>query len=169
MAPSQKFRHLNAFFTDVIAASNFPRLSSMLSTVGACTLRPVVNAERTSSKRSINAFASEQFFDFVIVVYSAGRLDIDARPNQKLAFTRIAWRTPTLSDGVRGFNRVSVWCNHQAARSPAPARTSFSPAVRMIAAAFTWTLRSEEHTSELQSLRHLVCRLLLEKKKPTTR
>src|SRR5438045_4462123 len=28
--------------------------------------------------------------------------------------------------------------------------------------------RSEEHTSELQSLRHLVCRLLLEKKKDTT-
>src|ERR1039458_10417109 len=30
-----------------------------------------------------------------------------------------------------------------------------------------WTRcwRSEEHTSELQSLRHLVCRLLLEKKK----
>src|ERR1035441_10992508 len=28
-------------------------------------------------------------------------------------------------------------------------------------------LRSEEHTSELQSLRHLVCRLLLEKKNTT--
>src|SRR5262245_64473757 len=28
--------------------------------------------------------------------------------------------------------------------------------------------RSEEHTSELQSLRHLVCRLLLEKKKQKT-
>src|SRR5258705_5682182 len=28
--------------------------------------------------------------------------------------------------------------------------------------------RSEEHTSELQSLRHLVCRLLLEKKKSTS-
>src|SRR5437899_4320652 len=28
--------------------------------------------------------------------------------------------------------------------------------------------RSEEHTSELQSLRHLVCRLLLEKKKAKT-
>src|ERR1035438_8221811 len=28
--------------------------------------------------------------------------------------------------------------------------------------------RSEEHTSELQSLRHLVCRLLLEKKKYRT-
>src|SRR5947199_5874937 len=29
----------------------------------------------------------------------------------------------------------------------------------------TLRVRSEEHTSELQSLRHLVCRLLLEKKK----
>src|SRR5262245_64162581 len=29
--------------------------------------------------------------------------------------------------------------------------------------------RSEEHTSELQSLRHLVCRLLLEKKKERRR
>src|SRR5437899_9900294 len=31
------------------------------------------------------------------------------------------------------------------------------------------TFRSEEHTSELQSLRHLVCRLLLEKKKRARR
>src|SRR3712207_7802699 len=31
----------------------------------------------------------------------------------------------------------------------------------------TWTLRSEEHTSELQSRQYLVCRLLLEKKKYT--
>src|SRR5258708_31440810 len=29
-----------------------------------------------------------------------------------------------------------------------------------------WFFRSEEHTSELQSPDHLVCRLLLEKKKP---
>src|SRR5262245_65232365 len=32
----------------------------------------------------------------------------------------------------------------------------------------TLACRSEEHTSELQSLRHLVCRLLLEKKKKRT-
>src|SRR5690625_5916626 len=32
----------------------------------------------------------------------------------------------------------------------------------------TWTVRSEEHTSELQSRGHLVCRLLLEKKHSTT-
>src|SRR2546425_7468816 len=30
-----------------------------------------------------------------------------------------------------------------------------------------WAVRSEEHTSELQSLAYLVCRLLLEKKKAT--
>src|SRR5262245_64364012 len=38
---------------------------------------------------------------------------------------------------------------------------SSSPASR----SHSRTVRSEEHTSELQSLRHLVCRLLLEKKK----
>src|SRR5436853_3116366 len=36
---------------------------------------------------------------------------------------------------------------------------------RRLRRARTGRLRSEEHTSELQSLRHLVCRLLLEKKK----
>src|SRR5262245_62891437 len=37
------------------------------------------------------------------------------------------------------------------------------PIVVVTAVMVMW--RSEEHTSELQSLRHLVCRLLLEKKK----
>src|ERR1035441_11018217 len=36
------------------------------------------------------------------------------------------------------------------------------PSVRVVV---DFSRRSEEHTSELQSLRHLVCRLLLEKKK----
>src|SRR5438874_10341606 len=45
--------------------------------------------------------------------------------------------------------------------SPVDARPSDS---RMNA---PWTARSEEHTSELQSRRDLVCRLLLEKKKTT--
>src|SRR5262245_63826706 len=39
------------------------------------------------------------------------------------------------------------------------------PLVNVFAQAFSRGLRSEEHTSELQSLRHLVCRLLLENKK----
>src|SRR5947199_5436726 len=37
-----------------------------------------------------------------------------------------------------------------------------------LACALRPVARSEEHTSELQSLRHLVCRLLLEKKKKQT-
>src|SRR5687768_17803222 len=44
---------------------------------------------------------------------------------------------------------------HCSARSSTPRRTADTPAA----------LRSEEHTSELQSRLHLVCRLLLEKKK----
>src|SRR5258705_13020850 len=47
-------------------------------------------------------------------------------------------------------------------RLSAPRRWRISPADK--AAACRRAGRSEEHTSELQSLRHLVCRLLLEKK-----
>src|SRR5438876_8566043 len=44
------------------------------------------------------------------------------------------------------------------AREPSPSKCISSPMPKMRAA------RSEEHTSELQSPVHLVCRLLLEKK-----
>src|SRR5947199_3497142 len=54
------------------------------------------------------------------------------------------------------------WSNSSASppdrRSASFATCSISPGGRSSA------MRSEEHTSELQSLRHLVCRLLLEKK-----
>src|SRR2546422_880428 len=41
-------------------------------------------------------------------------------------------------------------------------------AIRDIGLSIAFPLRSEEHTSELQSRLHLVCRLLLEKKKNQT-
>src|SRR2546423_14817849 len=46
---------------------------------------------------------------------------------------------------------------------------SFSPTTRIRSIASDASMRSEEHTSELQSLAYLVCRLLLEKKKITKR
>src|SRR6266498_1097321 len=45
------------------------------------------------------------------------------------------------------------------------ARHIVTTAVEVLVADFDAALRSEEHTSELQSRPHLVCRLLLEKKK----
>src|SRR2546425_9712105 len=49
----------------------------------------------------------------------------------------------------------------------APARSSPAASRRSRASLSTTAGRSEEHTSELQSLAYLVCRLLLEKKKNT--
>src|SRR3712207_7744691 len=49
--------------------------------------------------------------------------------------------------------------------SPDPARVI--PGVKALAAGAVPELRSEEHTSELQSRQYLVCRLLLEKKNST--
>src|SRR5947199_7415498 len=47
------------------------------------------------------------------------------------------------------------------------ARNCPEPRVRGVGLGSRFSQRSEEHTSELQSLRHLVCRLLLEKKTET--
>src|SRR5262249_62360221 len=50
------------------------------------------------------------------------------------------------------------------ASATAAATVRYTPGAPSLAG----STRSEEHTSELQSLTNLVCRLLLEKKKPTT-
>src|SRR5229473_8622913 len=53
-----------------------------------------------------------------------------------------------------------------ARQKPATKEEEGERAVRRISdVSFAFLLRSEEHTSELQSLAYLVCRLLLEKKK----
>src|SRR5258708_24101348 len=55
------------------------------------------------------------------------------------------------------------------ARAAASAAAGSSPAARRsCSASMSRRVRSEEHTSELQSPDHLVCRLLLEKKKKIT-
>src|SRR3712207_6974000 len=59
-------------------------------------------------------------------------------------------------------------CSIAAARKVSPAASmTFSPSARNFWASLpiVVVLRSEEHTSELQSRQYLVCRLLLEKKK----
>src|SRR5690625_5455788 len=47
---------------------------------------------------------------------------------------------------------------------PPTTTTSYSPMMGMSRASSNATARSEEHTSELQSRGHLVCRLLLDNK-----
>src|SRR2546423_15137329 len=58
---------------------------------------------------------------------------------------------------------VPAAATSNASRCMAPAVTRLT-----CSRARSWNTRSEEHTSELQSLAYLVCRLLLEKKKNKT-
>src|SRR5262245_65781045 len=81
---------------------------------------------------------------------------------------RQIWRTALLTVTVAGGDRSPVLRSRsrQATMSAKPSRL---PAKRILLAEdddsmrgfLERALRSEEHTSELQSLRHLVCRLLL--------
>src|SRR5438309_6913265 len=62
------------------------------------------------------------------------------------------------------FPYTTLFRSRHPAPSTAAAVASGSAPSWPNSSSFTWT-RSEEHTSELQSQFHLVCRLLLEKKK----
>src|SRR5258705_5707437 len=67
-----------------------------------------------------------------------------------------------------GRGTVTTCCRSSTRKGRATATPSRSPTDRPPTSRAACTSpggRSEEHTSELQSLRHLVCRLLLEKKK----
>src|SRR5437016_8535755 len=78
-----------------------------------------------------------------------------ARCSNKRAFaTRV---TSTFSTRDRRSNAFATRSTRSAARERCPSRSAKK----------TRCPRSEEHTSELQSLTYLVCRLLLEKKKKT--
>src|SRR5258705_4751504 len=71
------------------------------------------------------------------------------------------FRSVTVSDGT--VNCVGTVAAGSCALTPTTAGAKTLTATYGGDATFNG--RSEEHTSELQSLRHLVCRLLLEKKK----
>src|SRR5437870_7356369 len=60
---------------------------------------------------------------------------------------------------------ITAVAYYLARRNAANARFSFGTGKIGVLGGFTSAVRSEEHTSELQSRGHLVCRLLLEKKK----
>src|SRR2546425_5553047 len=63
--------------------------------------------------------------------------------------------------GRYGF--TSVW--NRSTISPPTTRTAPTSTTSQTSTSLSVVSRSEEHTSELQSLAYLVCRLLLEKKK----
>src|SRR2546422_7295897 len=74
--------------------------------------------------------------------------------------------TLSLHDALPISGRSARRCCRLATRTPS-ARRAGSPATGRGHASRRRSWRSEEHTSELQSRLHLVCRLLLEKKKKT--
>src|ERR1035438_10831629 len=103
-------------------------------------------------------------------------------PRTQRCFSRETGRNTAFDhDSITGLNapgRAAVSINVENHRRESRRRRQSSrrrkrcAAVRAVrpvrlhgAAALRAGMRSEEHTSELQSLRHLVCRLLLEKKK----
>src|SRR5690625_6806805 len=108
---------------------------------------PVSAAKAASACRSTSAKEVEEV-PRITGPYRVAAWD-DSRSSRKRSITRRE-RSSSLSDSPTIFEARSL------ARSPTSPRSWVEAASRS---------RSEEHTSELQSRGHLVCRLLLEKKK----
>jgi len=111
--------------------------------VGRAFIKPDHQVEITEGddKQTINA-------DNIIIATGSSSVEISSAPltddkivdsSGALAFDQVPEKLGVIGAGVIGLELGSVWRR----------------------------LRSEEHTSELQSRLHLVCRLLLEKKKTT--
>src|SRR5438876_5713294 len=90
---------------------------------------------------------------------------IIARPESRYVFFIIFRRPPrsTLFPYTTLFRSLALEDSREQAHQSGPSDWRSHVEPRTIAGDGTW--RSEEHTSELQSPVHLVCRLLLEKKK----
>src|SRR5439155_13715197 len=76
--------------------------------------------------------------------------------------TRGVWRVPARARPASSPSRAPVVAWN---RIRVPGRRSRVRSARALSRALAALSRSEEHTSELQSRGHLVCRLLLEKNK----
>src|ERR1035438_10799594 len=75
-------------------------------------------------------------------------------------------RAIMMLEGLMSRWMIPFWCACWIAWQTCTKRSSRCRMLRrFLSQYFVIRTRSEEHTSELQSLRHLVCRLLLEKKK----
>src|SRR5262245_62624082 len=84
------------------------------------------------------------------------RSPVDWNEDMRKGLAVIAARSDSLSRFTTAYARL--------AKLPAP-RVDSVNVLALVRRILNVETRSEEHTSELQSLRHLVCRLLLEKKK----
>src|SRR2546425_7966319 len=106
----------------------------------------------------------------------------------------LTWAAKSLTLAGPSWSRISVWphCSRGQALASSPVSRFFSPVastqrpgskprptaqrlrrvwicLARLKGSISRQIRSEEHTSELQSLAYLVCRLLLEKKKKKQR
>src|SRR2546425_6312647 len=93
---------------------------------------------------------------------SASVAQTTSKPDFSSSKRYVSW-TATLSSTRSTRLRVALCPSPTASSTPSNRNVTVVPAPddSMV----TWPWRSEEHTSELQSLAYLVCRLLLEKKK----
>src|SRR2546426_8447705 len=112
-----------------------------------------------------SAFTTTFTLEYGVSEADMRRLYENAKRDQWNASRDISWSAPPSSDGrVIADELIDIYGSPLWERLPEADRVTLNRRI----AAWRLSVRSEEHTSELQSPCNLVCRLLLEKKKQQT-
>src|SRR5207244_11644875 len=107
-----------------------------------------------------------------IVTDQSGAVVPNAKVEAKNDDTGVVYNGTTTSAGAYSFpsltpGRYSITVTHAVFQTVSSVHNVLTIGAPLVSTLCTLLTRSEEHTSELQSPDHLVCRLLLEKKKKT--
>src|SRR5690625_1195739 len=131
----------------------------------ACTAPDTIPfmPSQIAARASLMLFHIAIAFDFNSSKFQVTKLSISSTAPRNTFL--ISFQIPSKNDNTPSHiatNLSFIFSNISINGCMSAANTSINPSQAMTAIS---TIRSEEHTSELQSRGHLVCRLLLEKKK----
>src|SRR5262245_40705226 len=152
-APGTLVTMSGAGFTPGLVAVSFNGMPAMVRTATSESIVTTVPIGAVSGPAVVATARGMSSRDFTVTTTGDVRVAISPAAATSLPGAQVSYAIAAVGSGTfTGLVSLAV--------SGLPTR---------VTAEFWPSARSEEHTSELQSLRHLVCRLLLEKKKKKTK
>src|SRR5437870_12070944 len=148
-----------------IASGHTEKIENCLEGFGSCDYAQLNPQDKQAVRGAARA---NNFLDCFHGFADCDKKQLTAEQRQEVARARRIQNLESCVDGIGGCD-TTLLTEKQRKWRKSPASATSSPAWTEPGFATSHNSpRSEEHTSELQSRGHLVCRLLLEKKKNTT-
>src|SRR3712207_6685537 len=151
---------LAAGLVNALVPRRYGRWVVLAATVGVLAYAIAMIADFPSQSGDMKYVTDDEWISELGIRYQLG---VDGLNLFLIALTAIAWVPATLWACFRDEERPRLYFFHLALAETAVLGAFCAQDLALFVVFFDLMLRSEEHTSELQSRQYLVCRLLLEK------